>query len=47
MEQRQADLSECKVSLIYKASARTSRTVTQRKPCLEVGGNILEAFFLS
>ena len=33
--QRQADPCEFKVSLVYKASSRTSRVVTQKKPCLE------------
>ena len=30
--ERQTDLSELEASLIYKASSRTARTVTQRNP---------------
>ena len=30
--QRQADLCEFEVSLVYKASFRTAKTVTQRNP---------------
>ena len=36
--QRQADLSEFQASLVYKASSRTDRTVTQRNPVLKKAG---------
>ena len=34
-KQKQVDLSEFKASLVYKASSRTARTVTQRNPVSE------------
>jgi hypothetical protein len=35
MRQRQAHLCEFKVSLVYKVSFRTVRTITQRNPVLD------------
>ena len=35
--QKQADLCEFKVSLVYRVSSRTARA-TQKKPCLEKEG---------
>ena len=41
--QRQVDLCEFKASLVYKASSRTVRTVTQRNPVLknQKGGKVM------
>ena len=36
MLQRQADLCEFEASLVYKASSRTARAVTQRNPVLKI-----------
>ena len=42
--QRQVDLCEFKVSLIYKVSSRTARAVTQRSPVFKKkGGGAVEA----
>jgi hypothetical protein len=36
---RQADLCEFKVSLVYKANTRTSKSVTERNPVFKIQNN--------
>ena len=42
--QRQVDLCEFEASLVYKASSRTARAVTQRNPVLEKNGRKTKPF---
>ena len=40
----QTDLCELKISLVYKASSRTVRTVTQRNPVLKIPKKFFKIF---